>query len=256
MLGALAGCSLDVRELQPRDMGGEAGIAEGEAGSGASGANSSAGGSAGGSSGRAGSSNAGAGRAGAGSAGAPLIGGCPDLDGNGVSDCDETLVKNPTFVSDVDLWLPELDATVTWDEKNATSDSPSGSALVRAEGVVESTIPGSALRDVGQCIAVDGQQLLTVYANAFVPAGQDEAGQAEVDVFFFDSSDCSGTLNASFVTPQPLDGSAGRWIELKAGAVSKDSTRSALVKLAVLKPFKAAAFEAHFDNVLVQTRTP
>lgn len=257
LLGVLVACSLDVRELKPQATLGDGGASDSNAGNGASGPSARAGSSAGGSSNDAGSTSQG-GRNTAGTAGAPssLVEGCPDLDENGVGDCEETLAKNAAFASDVSDWEPELDAIVAWNEANATSDHPSGSALVRAEGVVESTIPGSALRDVSQCVSVSGKQLVAVYANAFVPTGQDEAGRAEIDVFFFESADCSGSLSASFVTPQPLDGGVDRWMSLKAGQVSSDSTRSALVKLAVLKPFKAASFEARFDNVLIRTQAP
>lgn len=255
LLALTVGCSLDVRDLQPRDSIADGGEDSGDSGrNGVSGAGNRAGASSGGSSNNAGSSAAGAaGRAGSSST---LIDGCADLDENGVGDCRETLAKNASFGADVSDWQPELDAIAAWDEANANQDLPSGSALVRAEGVVESTIPGSALRAVSQCVAVGAKQLVTVYANAFVPAGQDGAGRAEIDVFFFESGDCSGSSNKSFVTPQPLDGGVDRWLALKAGQVAEDATRSVLVKLAILKPFKAASFEARFDNVLVRTQTP
>jgi hypothetical protein len=105
-------------------------------------------------------------------------------------------------------------------------------------------------------LEVTGKQLVTVYANAFVDAGQDPNGHAEVDVFFFDAAACSGALSASFVTPQPLDAETDTWLSLKAGAVSGEYTKSVLVKLGVSKPFSAPSFSARFDNVLVKIQAP
>ena len=252
-LAFVTGCSLDTRELMPRaELGAEAGSSASSTAGAANGDRGGAAHSAGASGAHevGGGSNGGSGEA-AGPAEAPLIDGCPDLDGNQIGDCKETLLDNASFKSDVVGWAPELDATVAWDDQNATADLPSGSALVAATGVLGASAQG-ALRDVTQCLKITGKRLVTVYANAFVDAGQDEEGQAEIDVFFFDDAGCAGTFTSSFSTPQPLDASVDAWIELKAGSVSTASTQSVLVKLAVLKPFRAESFHARFDNVLVK----
>lgn len=161
---------------------------------------------------------------------------------------------NPDFKRDVDGWLPEQGATMAWDEQNATTDLPSGSALITASGTVDPNALGSALRAASQCLNVTGQQLVTVYANAFIDRTEDSNGHAEVDVFFFDSADCSGEFGISFSTPQPLDAAVDTWLDLKAGAVSGASTRSVLVKLAISRPFRAPSFGARFDNVLLKAQ--
>ena len=256
VLVVLVGCSLDTRELRlAPGSGGESGAAtQIDPGAGApatAGANSAAG--------EAGAleSSAGGG-AGGGSSGSPslLIDGCVDLDGNGIADCRETLVENPDFVSDVADWSPELDTTLTWDEENAAADSPSGSALLESTGVIDANTAGVALRVASQCLPVEGRQLVTVYANAVVDAGQDPQGHAEVDVFFFDAEKCAGGFTTSFSTPQPLDAMSGAWIDLKAGAVTGVNNQSVLVKLAISKPFRADSCRARFDNVLVKVQSP
>jgi hypothetical protein len=75
-------------------------------------------------------------------------------------------------------------------------------------------------------------------------------------VFFFDVRDCTGAFTTSFSTPQPLDSKSDAWLDLKAGSVSGVSTQSALVKLAISKPFRAEAYRARFDNVLVKVQSP
>jgi hypothetical protein len=123
---------------------------------------------------------------------------------------------------------------------------------VASPGVIDPNGSGVVLRAVQQCVPIDGTKLVIVYANAFVDRNQDEQGAAEVDVAFFDTQDCNGPLTTTFSTPQPLDASVGTWLTLKAGSVSAATTRSAQVKLALLKPFRAPAFQARFDNILVR----
>jgi len=238
----LSACSLDNRHLE---------LAVGGSGSGQSGAggNVQAGGGSGGVAGHAAGSGGVAGAAPA----IPEVEGCADLDANKVPDCNETIALNSDFKMDALLWSADMYTSVIWNEENAAGDPPSGSALVVSEGVIDENGIGVALRSAQQCIAIDGAKLVLVYANAFVDAGQDEQGRAEVDVAFFDSEDCSGALSTSFSTPQPLDGGVGSWFTLKAGSVSSASTKSAQVKLGLLKPFRAKSFQARFDNVLVKT---
>ena len=184
------------------------------------------------------------------------VDGCADLDGNGIADCRETIVVNADFKQDTSGWTAEMDASLSWVNDSAAGDSPSGSALVASTGVIDANASGAALRDASQCVPITSKQLVTAYANAFVEAGQDSQGVAEIDVFFFDAEDCGGTFTGSFSTPQPTDGAVGSWITLRAGAVSSDTAKSALVKLAISKPFRAAAFRARFDNVLVKVQSP
>jgi len=242
----LSACSLDNRYLEL--VPGGAGGAE------PSGAGGSAPGD-GGSTGEAGHAAGRGGEAGAAPALIPQVEGCADLDTNKLPDCNETIALNPDFRMDALLWVPDTYSTVAWDEKNAAGDPPSGSVLVVSDGVIDENGSGVALRVAQQCIPIEGAKLVLVYANAFVDEGQDEQGRAEVDLAFFDSDDCTGALTTSFSTPQPLGASVGSWFTLKAGSVSAATTKSAYVKLALLKPFRAKSFQARFDNVLVKAES-
>jgi hypothetical protein len=185
----------------------------------------------------------------------PLVDGCPDLDGNGVGDCQETLLDNGDFKLDVDGWSPDSDADLSWDEQNAAGDAPSGSALLKGTNSAAPGASGSVLRFAKRCLPINGSQLVTVYANAFVAGGQAADGHAEVDVYFFDVAACGGTSVTSFSTPQPLDATTDKWLTLKAGSVSGPNAQSALVTIALSQPLSAASFSAHFDNVLLKTQT-
>ncbi|HEY0462958.1 MAG TPA: matrixin family metalloprotease [Polyangiaceae bacterium] len=186
--------------------------------------------------------------------GPPMIGGCLDLDEDGVADCDETLIRNATFKTDIEAWQADADAQLAWGERNAASDLPSGSALLHAVGTAVPGATGAALQSASQCLKVDGKQLVTVYANAFVDADQSSLGVAEIRVLFFDSEACAGAYVSSFLTPQPLSVENAEWFALKAGSVSGPDTKSALVRLVVSRPLEAGSFQASFDNVLLKVR--
>jgi hypothetical protein len=241
----LTACSLDKRQLELAATGAEAAGAGGE---GPVGGAANAGGSSG-------AAGLGA-EAGVGEPLIPVVDGCADLDTNKIADCSETSVENSDFKNDVAEWLPGMETTVDWDAQNAAGDPPSGSARVASHGVIDASAVGVALRAVQQCIPIAGSKLVIVYANAFVPSDQDPQGRAEIDVAFFDREDCGGTFSTTFSTPQPLDGGFGFWLTLKAGSVSAASTKSAQIKLAVLKPFRADSFQARFDYVLVRVANP
>jgi len=240
----LAACSVDNRQLQ---------LATGAGGAGQSGASAEGG--------MGNGATAGHGAGTGGDAGSEestisLVDGCADLDTNQVPDCAETVVENSDFKVDVSKWqADDVDTSIEWDEQNAARDRPSGSALVASTGVIDAQAVGVALRAAQQCVTIDGSKLVIVYANAFVEPDQDEQGRAEVDVTFYDSANCAGPLSTTFSTPQPLDGGVGSWLTLKAGSVSSPSTHSAQVKLALLKPFRAATLRARFDNILVKVES-
>jgi hypothetical protein len=189
-----------------------------------------------------------------------LVGGCADLDGDGVSDCTETTIVNSTFVSGVSSWIAEAQlgdpftTGVTWDADNAWGSVPSGSARVTVLGTVD--FNGATLRAATQCLAATPQQLVIVFANVAVDVGQDAAGSAEVDVSFFDSPQCGGLSSSTFSTPPPEGAAPGAWWTLHAESLSGTATKSALIELGVVKPFRVASMTARFDNILVKVRSP
>ena len=188
------------------------------------------------------------------------VDGCLDLDGNGVSDCTETSVSNAEFASDVAEWTADaqtgdsFSTTLAWDPKNAWGSEPSGSAKVTVSGALD--FNGAALRAATQCLAVSPAQLLVVYANAQLDKHQDPAGSVEIDVSFFDTADCSGLASRTFSTPPPQADGADTWLTLHAGAPTGADTKSALIKLGVVKPFRVESLAARFDNVLVRVQSP
>jgi hypothetical protein len=179
----------------------------------------------------------------------PLVDGCADLDTDGVSDCSVTLVDNATFESGVTGWKALDTASLTWNDRNALGDEPSGCALLRGSGIVDSD--GSTLLSATQCVAVPAGKIIIAYANVRVSAASG-MGQAQVEVSFFSGDDCEGEPISYFSTPPST--AADTWVTIQAGGVSGAATKSALVALVGIKPNRAAALEACFDNVMVSDR--
>ena len=140
------------------------------------------------------------------------VGDCADLDEDGIADCQETLLINPSFKSDVLHWTVDAGASLTWDPRDALGASDSGSALLTAASERLRRAGGSSLVTAGQCVRVTGGQIVIAYANAWVDDGQDSTGNAALYVDFYNASDCTGTSTNSFSTPQPLDASTGTWL--------------------------------------------
>lgn len=182
----------------------------------------------------------------------PLVNGCADLDTDMVGDCTVTLVKNAAFKSDVASWTAVDPAMLAWDPRNALADTPSGCALLTVAGSTD--IDGSALFRASQCVPIPGRQIVIAYANAIVDAmggAADQTSQAELEVSFFDSDDCSGAPTGQFSTPTSA---APTWATIQAGGVSPSTTASASVALAGVKPLRADKLSICFDNVMLKTK--
>ena len=141
---------------------------------------------------------------------------------------------------------------MAWDAKNALGDTPSGCALLSAQG--HSDIDGGALFRASQCVGVPAGQLVIAYANARVEAstGGGDSAQAELEVSFFDGATCDGTATSYFSTPPST--AVGVWVTVQAGGVTGLATKSALVALVGVKPYRADSLSACFDNVMLKAK--
>jgi hypothetical protein len=172
---------------------------------------------------------------------------CADLDHDGTPDCTETLVRNPRFDADVSSWTAEYGASATWQgAPDAIGGSPSGSIVVGNTNVISAT--GVSLTGASQCVTASaGTYRLAAQVN--LAAGQG-AGSAGLAVQLFPSADCSG--NAQSAWSSQVTSTTGAWTVLDGSFPVPAGTGSLRVRLATLKPFSAAAFQARFDNVLLE----
>jgi len=181
-----------------------------------------------------------------GDSGQGLVDGCADLDTDGVADCAVTLVETPSFTDGIEPWLAgDGDTSLSWDEKNALGDLPSGSAKLSATAPQASAF---------QCVPLSGTKLVVAYANAFVEASDgdedDAPSQALLAVSYFHTSDCSDIRDGFFETPPTAV--VGSWTTVQAGGVSGPTTASVSIALAGMKATAATDVTVYFDNVMLR----
>ncbi len=179
---------------------------------------------------------------------------CPDLDANGVPDCQETLVQNPGFDSAPTGWKSEPGSSASWTSQDGRGNSSSGAiAVVNSDTNPVDAPYGTTTAGAFQCLAVTPGACYQVDAQASIPSGQASVAAG----FVLDehaTSDCSQPPVTSFVSPQISN--AGAW-----QTISGTTTRvplgvgSVAVRLVAVKPLAQPSAQALFDNVLVRATT-
>jgi hypothetical protein len=174
---------------------------------------------------------------------------CADLDGNGKSDCDETLVHNARFDADIASWTAEYGATASWQPPpDALGGSPSGAIVVANVNVISAV--GTSMTGASQCVHATANANYFVAAHARIAAGQ-TVGSAALAVQFFPSADCSGAANGAWSSPVVT--ATGSWTTISGAVAAPTVSGSMRVRLVALKQFSAPVFSVQFDNVLVKT---
>jgi hypothetical protein len=175
-------------------------------------------------------------------------GACPDLDNNGIADCQESLVMNPDLDTGPASWLPDGVSSVRWaSDRDAQNNAASGALAVTNTTVASQS--GVSMGGAQQCVPVT-EAGYRVMAEAFIAAGQ-SPGHAVINIYFFDSADCSGAIRAPFTST--AIGDTGGWRRIDGGVVTPPAgVRSARIKLAVAKDFAVPPLEVLFDNVLLR----
>ena len=236
------------------DSGGDAG-ASGSAGTG-TGGTGAIGGTAGGSSGKAGSAGSApiggsGGKSGAGGVcgcggeGSPPR--CPDIDGNHVLDCDETLAKNGSFDDDVSNWMNDSGVASSWRDIDSHDGDDSGSLALEIQTVADQD--GNVMLGTRQCFSAAGGAVYYYGVEISVPESAEDY-RAGFQLLIHDSPACSG---------QPVDKVDSNYIEGSSWSVAQityltpTSTKSIALRLIAIKPFRAEPVNVRFDNVLVRT---
>jgi hypothetical protein len=249
--GLNSGCSacfnLTPTTSCPTGAGGATSAAGAAGAGGTSGAGSSDGAGGSGSTGGGGTT----GRGGAAGASGPT---CPDLDGNGVADCRETLVQNPGLDSATTGWTAEPSTTASWTSQDGGKNASSGAVAVVNNDTNPADAPyGTTTAGAFQCLAVTPGSCYQVDAQTSIPSGQASVAAG----FVLDehtTGDCSQAPVTSFLSPQ-LSGTGG-WQTI-AGTTTRIplGIGSVAVRLVAVKPVAQASAEALFDNVLVRPTT-
>jgi len=132
--------------------------------------------------------------------------------------------------------------------RDGVSTAFSGSIIVANTIVVDA--PGITMTGSSQCAPALAGAGYHLAAHVFVPAGQG-AGSAALNVQYFSSLDCTGLVSGAWST-DPASGSGNAWSVLAGAFTTPAGTGSLRVRLVVVKDFAAPAFQARFDDVLLE----
>lgn len=243
---ALSGCAVDDRLLLQSDGGGAGGSTVGRAGAGPNQGNTAGNGVAG--KGSADSPTEG-GSSGEGGGPSLVLPGCPDLDGSGVSDCEETIVENASFSNGYLPWTPEADILLGWRPEDASAAEQPGLVTLTSARVLNSDSLATA--GVSQCVTVNEIGAFVFSAHLFIPREQG-GGSASLGALFFATENCSDAAIGAFMAP--VLATVGEWVVSAADAQVPFGTRSISVRLLTIKPFRQKSLEVLFDDVLVRKR--
>jgi hypothetical protein len=224
--------------------GGSSGAAAtGGAGGGTGGGQGSSGGIAG-TGGNAGSGGSGS----AGSGGA----GCPDLDGDGVTDCQQTLVKNPGFDDATTSWTAEPGSTVSWTSTDGDANSKSGAiAVTNTDTNVNDAPYGTTTTGAFQCVTVDPGSCYQVDVQAYLPSSSG-SGAAGFILDYYTSATCADAIPATvFISPQVTATDSWETVSGKTTQIPL-GVAAVAVRLVAVKAVAQASEEALFDNVLLR----
>ncbi|HEY0467794.1 MAG TPA: hypothetical protein VGC79_26515, partial [Polyangiaceae bacterium] len=187
-----------------------------------------------------------AGNAGQGGAELP----CGDLNLDAIDDCSQTLVQNSRFDSAFNGWEAEPLLAQSWDPSNATDKPGSGSLLLTNTAAMVQAV-GTVTVGSRQCVPVTPAATYDFAARVMLAPGE-TAGQAGVNVWFFDDEACQGNL-VSGNTPI-AGGVAGKWTVLRGTLWIPGSVHSMYVRLVAIKPFVQPSLKVLLDDVLVAKR--
>jgi hypothetical protein len=198
------------------------------------------------------------GAAGPGGAGDGAAAGCPDLDRDGIPDCEQTLLANPSFDSSTSGWTAGPGSGASWTSLDGVGNPASGALVVTNRDTnPRDATNGAISAGAFQCIPVTTGVDYTVSVQVYLPAGQG-AGWAGFVLDDYFSPDCSGSpVTLPFLSAQVTAGVVGqvRW-QAVSGTTTQTplGVRSRAVRLVVVKPTAQISLEARFDNVLVRVQ--
>jgi len=189
----------------------------------------------------------------AGGAGGGLEGGdCPDLDGNGVRDCAESMLPNAAFTTGIAGWTPEVGITQSFSSSDGKGDPRSGSLAI-TNPVQSATASGLTMAGTTLCLPDATASAYDVYLQVSVGPASDGIAQGGITFGFYATADCEGTPVGMAPTTL-LDQTVAGWRLVQEIIHPVAGTRSMLVRLVVVKPFDELTAAASFDNLLVRAR--
>ena len=179
---------------------------------------------------------------------------CPDLDGNGKLDCDETVLVNASFDEDLRGWTAEPNVGQSFVARDARNRPGSGALAVTNATSAEAD--GGTMGGSRQCLDARGGARYRTEAQVLVEGGQpgnDPLRAAAINVQFWSAPGCLGELVHAFTTPLAPESPADVWRKVGGTASAPTSARSMAVRLVAAKSYRGPPFRVLMDNVLLRT---
>jgi hypothetical protein len=174
-----------------------------------------------------------------------VSGRCPDLDDNGVLDCDETLIHNASFDVDTTGWSAETNVSLEWISTDAEGRTDSGS--LGLSDTFEMMQDGSLMVGAHQCQPVNEASVYRFITQISVPGDAPDT-RAGFQILLYDGPECTGmTLDTQ--TSVLTQGSGWQLADLTYQTPT--TAKSVGLRLVSVKPFGDPPVTVLFDNVLM-----
>jgi hypothetical protein len=160
-----------------------------------------------------------------------------DSDGNGISDCKESLLANGQFKTDHKPWSSSGDVTAWWDPMDGRGSTTSGSLKVTNEATASEEDHGSA---VSPFVELAAGATYTINADYYIPAGQAASGYAEVSLD-------AGPADVS----RELGRTVGAWTKAHV-TIPVETLSQTVISLGAVRVKGLTPFTVYFDNVVIR----
>ena len=158
------------------------------------------------------------------------------------------MVENADFSFGIALWKPERDIIIRVEEQSVAEAETPPALSVQSVRALESDALVTA--GASQCVVISGGSDYALYAQILIPEGQ-ASGSGGLSALFFDSEDCSGQASGGLMSQLVTE--PGQWQVVGVTGEVPGSARSASIRLLTVKPFRQAAVEVLFDDILVRS---
>jgi hypothetical protein len=156
------------------------------------------------------------------------------------------LLQNLQFDTGTDGWVASFGSTISRSSMDAANSAQSGSLdLILDAGDPTISVEAAA----SQCVSATGGTTYALSVSVLIPSSSPSAGA--LGVWFFNSTDCSGSIAGAASTPSSA---TNAWQKLTGSGQAPSGAQSMAVRLKVVKSIGQTAAEALFDAVAVSAQ--
>ncbi|MDX1582128.1 MAG: hypothetical protein R3338_00850, partial [Thermoanaerobaculia bacterium] len=165
----------------------------------------------------------------------------------------QNLVTNGSFDSNLANWSEDTDTDhFSWESLDRNGSGASGSMGLFAFG------SASTVRMV-QClssVAVGGGQI-NFGGSVWFPSTDDGSGVGSVGVYYFSTSNCTGSQLGSASTQETGGpGKRNQWFDIASSSISVPSGTNSITVFAQITRQSGSSFTARFDEIFLESALP